>query len=188
VIDSANTSPQIALATRRKWLLALGILLAVLGIAGLGVVSFLELTSLLVFGTMLLASSVLQIVVAFAVEGKKESLLHLAAAGLEMALAFFIMMNPPERLIGLMTLIAVFLIAIGLARVARSMVRRSGERAGILVTGVIALLLGLSVWIGGPTAKLGFVGACLAIDFLCHGASWLVVALMERKAVQDQVS
>jgi uncharacterized membrane protein HdeD (DUF308 family) len=97
-------------------------------------------------------------------------------------------MNPPERLIGLMTLIAVFLIAIGLARLARSMVRRSGERAGILVTGVIALLLGLSLWIGGPTAKLGFVGACLAIDFLCHGASWLVVALMERKAVQDQVS
>ena len=139
--------------SRWKWLLMLGVALMVLGIAGFGVVSFLELTSLLVFGIMLLTSSVLQLLIAFAVENKRESLLHLTAAGLEMVLAFFLMMNPPERIIGLITLIAFFLIAIGVARLIRAVMRTIQRRGWILAGGVVALLLGLSVWIGSGTAN-----------------------------------
>src|SRR5262249_49795139 len=169
---------------RWKWFLGLGAILLVLGIAGISVASLLQLTSLLVFGPLLLASSIIQLLTAFFAEKRKESLLHFAAAGLEAVLGFFIMANPLQKVVGLIALVAIFLIVIGLARLARSLATQSRGRAWIFVTGVIALLLGISVWIEGPIAKLGFVGLCIAIDFLCHGVSWSALALAERKPVQ----
>ena len=173
---------------RWKWFLALGAILLLLGIAGISVASLLQVASLLVFGPMLLASSIIQLLTAFFAEKRKESLLHFVAAGLEAVLGFLIMANPLERIVGLITLVAVFLIVIGLARLARSLATQSRGRAWTFLTGVIALLLGVSVWIEGTVAKLGFVGLCLAIDFLCHGASWSALALAERKPVQAPVS
>ena len=178
----ANTPPAAEHAARWKWFLALAVILILLGIAGGGVAGAMELTSLLVFGPMLLVSSILQVLVAFFTEKRTESLLHLAAAGLEMVLGFFIMANPLERIIDLVNLIAIFLIVIGLARLARSLTTHSGRRAWILMAGAIALLLGICVWLGGPAAKLGIIGACIAADFLFHGVSWFAVALKERKA------
>ena len=186
--EVANPPQAAGHAFRWKWLLALGAILLVLGLAGISVATLLQLTSLLVFGPMLLASSILQMLTALFVEKRKESLLHLAAAVLEMALGFFIMANPLERVVDLVTLIAVFFVVIGLVRLARSLAMQSGGRVWIFVTGSIAVLLGIAVWIGGPAAKVGFVALCIAADFLFHGASWLALALMERKAVQQPVS
>jgi uncharacterized membrane protein HdeD (DUF308 family) len=184
----ATVSQAAAPRARWKWFLALGAVLVVLGIAGIGVASMLELTSLLVFGPLLLVSSIIQLLTAFFAEDRKESLLRFAAAGLEAVLGFFIMANPPERIGGLITVIAVFFIVIGLARAARSLATHSRRRAFGLVAGVIALLLGICVWVGGPTGKLGFVGLCIAVDFLCHGVSWSALALMQRKSEQTPVS
>jgi uncharacterized membrane protein HdeD (DUF308 family) len=186
--EPATSSQLTEHRARWKWFLALGAILLVLGIAGISIATLLQLTSLLVFGPLLLASSILQLLTALFTEKRKESLLHFAAAGLEAVLGFFIMANPPERIVGFITLIAIFLIVIGLARLARSLVTQSRGRAWTFVTGVIALLLGISVWIEGPAAKLGFVGLCIAVDFLCHGVSWSALALAERKPVQAPVS
>lgn len=172
---------------RRKWFLALGVLLLVLGIAGISVASLLQFTSLLVFGPMLLASSIIQLLTAFFAEKWKERVPHFAAAGLEAALGFFVMANPLERIVDLFTLVAVFLFVIGMARLARSLVTQSHGRAWTFVAGVIALLLGISVWFQGPVANLGFVGLCIAIDFLCHGIGWSALALAEREPVQAPV-
>jgi uncharacterized membrane protein HdeD (DUF308 family) len=184
----ASTSRESEHRARWHWFLALGAMLLVLGMTGISAAALLQLTSLLLFGPLLLASSILQLLTAFFSEEKKESFLHFAAAGLEALLGFFIMANPPERIIGLITLIAIILIVIGLARLARSLVTQSHRRAWIFITGVIALLLGISVWVEGPAAKLGFVGLCIAIDFLFHGVSWSVLALVERKSAQAPVS
>ena len=173
---------------RWKWFLALGVVLLVLGLAGVSVASLLELTSLLVFGPLLLASSIVQLLTALFGEGRKERLLHFAAAGAEMVFGFLLMVNPPEKVVGLIALVAIFLVVVGLVRLVRSLVTRSRGRAWTLLAGVIALLLGISVWMGGSAAKLGFVGLCIAIDFLCHGVAWSALALAERKPVQSPVS
>jgi uncharacterized membrane protein HdeD (DUF308 family) len=186
--EPATSSQVTEHRARWKWFLALGVILLVLGIAGTSVATLLQLTSLLVFGPLLLASSILQLLTAFFTEKRKESLLHFAAAGLEAVLAFFVMANPPERIIGLITLVAIFLIVIGLARLARSLATQSRRRAWTVMTGFVALLLGVSVWIGWPFSKLWFVGLCIAIDFLCQGVSWSALALAERKPLQAPVS
>jgi uncharacterized membrane protein HdeD (DUF308 family) len=170
--------------TRWKWFLALGVVLLILGIAGVSVASLLQLSFALVFGPLLLASSVVQLLTTFLSETKKEALLHFIAAGAEAVLGFLIMIHPPERVIGLAALVAVFLIVIGLARLARSLVTQSRDRAWATMAGVVALVLGLSVWFGGAVATLGFIGLCIGVDLLCHGASWSALALTERKSAQ----
>ncbi len=171
-----------------KWLLVLGVLLLVLGVAGVSVATLLELTSVLVFGPLLLASGIIQLLNALGGETRKDRFLHLIAAGLDAVLGFFIIMNPLERVVSLIVLIAIFLIVGGLLRLASSLATESRGRVWTLMTGVIALLLGISVWIGGPGAKLSFVGLCIAVDFVCQGVSWSALALAERKPVQTPVS
>lgn len=186
--DLAPLSQLTERRARWKWFLAVGAMLLVLGLAGISVATLLQFTSLLVFGPMLLASSVIQFLTAFFAEKRKERLLHFAAAGLEAVLGFLIMANPPERIVGVIAVVAIFLIVMGLVRLARSLVTQSSGRAWTFLAGVIALLLGISVWIQGSVGKLGFVGLCIAIDFLCHGATWSALALTERKSVQTPVS
>jgi hypothetical protein len=84
-------------SVRRKWFLALGLGLLLLGLSGVGATTLLELSSLLVFGPLLLTSSLIQLLTAFFAEEGKERLLHLTAAGLEAILRFFIMAHPLKR-------------------------------------------------------------------------------------------
>lgn len=184
MIDLTTSSQATEARSRWKWFLALGALLVVLGIAGVSVASFLQLTTLLVFAPFLLVSSLFQFLTALWTEERREKLLHFAAAGLELALGFAIMAHPPESAAQLIAVIAVVLVASGLLRLARSLATQSHGRAWMVMTGVIAVLLGISVWVGGAAGKLWFVGLCIAVDFLCHGVSWSGLALMERKGPQ----
>jgi uncharacterized membrane protein HdeD (DUF308 family) len=166
---------------RWKWFLALGLILLVLGTAAAGVSRVLELASLLVFGPLLLTSSALQLMTAFIAEKRKERLLHFGAAALEAFLGFYVMANPFENVVSLVAVVAVFFLVIGLARLARSLATRSRGRALAVVTGMVALLLGISLWVGWPTRAFWFVGLCVGIDLLVDGLSWSALALVERR-------
>jgi uncharacterized membrane protein HdeD (DUF308 family) len=182
---SAGATPQTsARSPAWKWFLALGLLLMGLGMAGTASATLFEFTSMLIFGPFLLASSVVQLLTAFFAERGKERRLHLAAAGLEAVLGFFIMANPLHSVGGLVALVAVFFIVSGMIRLARSLVTETHGRGWMIMTGVVALLLGVCVGTGWPDSRLWFVGLCLAVDFICHGVSWSALALRERNPAQ----
>lgn len=170
---------------RWQWFLALGAVLLVLGLGGITATTLLGLSSVLVFGPLLLASSLFQLLTGFFAGKGKERLLHYTAAIPEMLLGFLLMANPFQKFIGVIGLIAIFLAISGLVRLARSLEARSGGRGWVLMTGVVALLLALCVWVESPVDKLWFAGLCIAIDFFCHGVSWSALALAERKPLQD---
>src|SRR3954449_12016637 len=96
---------------RWKWFQALGALLLVLGLSGIGVTTLLEVTSLLVFSPLLLASSLMQFLIALFEEKAwgKEALLHFVSAGLEAVLGFFIMAHPSQGVVSLIGWIAIIL-------------------------------------------------------------------------------
>jgi uncharacterized membrane protein HdeD (DUF308 family) len=163
----------------------MGVGLLLLGLTGAGAATLLQLTSLLVFGPLLLTSSIIQLLTAFFAGKGKDNVLHMIAAGLEAVLGFFIMANPPQNVNSLIAAIAIFLIVAGLVRLARSLTMQARGRVWIVLTGVLALLLGMSVWIGWPFGELWFVGLCIALDFLCHGMCWSALALTERTPLQE---
>jgi uncharacterized membrane protein HdeD (DUF308 family) len=167
-----------------KWLLALAAVLLVLGIAGVSVATFMELTSVLLFGPMLLISATMQALVALFERDRKESVLHFAASGLEAALGFWIMANPLEKVVDLVVVLAIFFLVSGLIRLGRSLITRSPGRGWSVVAGVVALVLGVCVWLRWPDSKWWFLGLCIAIDFLCRGVTWSVLAMSARKPDQ----
>lgn len=135
---SASSTQQSERRSRWKWLLILGIVLIILGISGITIASILELTTVLVIGPLLLVSSLMQFLTALFTEKGREKLLHFVAAILEMVLGFLVMMNPPEKLGQLFVLVAVFLIMIGLSRLASSFFAQSRSRPWGLIAGVKA--------------------------------------------------
>jgi uncharacterized membrane protein HdeD (DUF308 family) len=166
-------------------LLVLGLILLLLGAAGVSLALVLDLASLLVFGPLLLASGIAQGLVGFIAVKGRESLLHLLAGGIEGCLGLWLLSAPPETAGSVVALIATVLIVGGLIRLARWLISRDRGRAWILLTGAVALLLALAVWVGGAAVQWWFIGTCLAVDFLCHGASWSLVALAERKPLPE---
>jgi uncharacterized membrane protein HdeD (DUF308 family) len=186
--DRAASSQPTKRRNRWMWFLGLGALLLVLGMAGVGVTTLLEFTTFLVFVPMLLASSILQLLTCFFAEEGKEALLHFFAAGVELALGIFLMAHPFQRVVGPIAVIAVFLIVSGLVRLARSLMIKSRGRGWVVISGIVTLLLGIFVWIEWPISKLWFVGLCIALDFICRGTAWSVLALAERKPLQEPVS
>jgi uncharacterized membrane protein HdeD (DUF308 family) len=162
-----------------KWFLALGVLLIVLGLAGVSVATLMQWASL-VFGPMLLASSFLQVIVVIGTKRWQDSLLHFAAAGLEAILGFFILADPIHGSGSLIVVAGILFLAIGAVRLARSLEQRRGRGWNILA-GAVALILGICVGISWPVPELWFVGLCIGIDFLCHGVSWSGLALTEQK-------
>jgi uncharacterized membrane protein HdeD (DUF308 family) len=158
--------------------------LLVLGVAGIGVATFMELTSLLVFGPMLLVSAFIQLLLALFAKTRRESILHFAASGLEAVLGFWIMAHPFERLIDLVVVLAIFFLVSGVIRLGRSLITGSADRAWTIMAGIVALLLGVCVWLRWPDSRWWFVGLCIAVDFLFRGISFSALALAEKKRAQ----
>jgi uncharacterized membrane protein HdeD (DUF308 family) len=182
------SSPATEQRRRWIWFLALGVVLLLLGLASAGATTLLQLTSFLVFGPMLLASSVIQLVTAFVAEKGAVRFLHYGAAGLEAILGFLILAYPLFVVTDLVLVIAAFLMVIGLLRLTRSLVTDSPGRRWIFMAGGAALVLGICVWLKLPVSGLWVVGLCIALDFICHGFSWSAVALAERKPLDPLAS
>jgi uncharacterized membrane protein HdeD (DUF308 family) len=161
---------------RWKWFLALGVLLLVLGGAGIGFASLVEITTVLIFGPLLLASSLVQFLLAFFVETGRDRILRYVAAGAEMILGFVVIAHPLPNVINLITVIAVGLITIGLIHLARALMTRDRGREWAVVVGIIVLIMGVSVLVS-PDPRLWFVGVCLAGVVFCHGVSWSALGL-----------
>jgi uncharacterized membrane protein HdeD (DUF308 family) len=165
---------------RWKWYLALGALLLLLGLAAAGASTTLEITSLVFFGPMLLAGAIGQVWVACSEKEKTERNLHLAAVGPELFLGCFVMISPLFGGASLVAWAVILLFAIGLVRLVRSLGLRARVRSWAATAGTTALLLGIVVWAVWPASELWIVGLCLAMDFICHGATWSALALAER--------
>ena len=105
-----------------------------------------------------------------------------------MVLGFLIMAHPLMSALNLVVAIAVFLTIAGILRVARALAAQSKLRGWTLLAGVIAILLGISIWTGWPSAGLWFVGLCIAIDLICHGVSWLGIALAEKSSTGGAIA
>ena len=85
---------------------------------------------MLVFGPLLLASSLVQFLIAFIARTGAGRFLQYTAAGLEAILGFLIMAHPVVLLTNLVAVIAAFLIVIGSVRMARSLVTHSPGASG----------------------------------------------------------
>jgi uncharacterized membrane protein HdeD (DUF308 family) len=180
-ISAKESGPRV----RRLWFLVLGALLLALGAVSGVLAGLLEVTSVLVFGPLLLVGSLMQFLTAVFAEQRKERWPHFAAAAVEAFFGFAIIAYPVHRVLGLVALVAIYLLVVALVRLGRSLAVQSRERAWTVMTGIVALLLGVSLLIGWPVTKLWLVGVCIAVDFISRGVSSTALAIADRPPAQE---
>ncbi len=159
-----------------RWLLALGVGLILLGAVGLGSVVAMQLLAVFVLGPMMVASGVLQILLAFFSGRRRDAPLHLAAAALDSVVGFLVLTQPRDTIDDLILVLAAFLLIGGISRILGSIYFRFRHWGWILVGGLIAVALGIEVWKEGHFRGLPLVLACVAVDFIAHGVSWIALS------------
>jgi uncharacterized membrane protein HdeD (DUF308 family) len=168
------------------WLLAWGICSICLGTLGLYMTFALTLASVLLFGVLILAAGVIQLVQAFACQGWKSVVWHVLIALLYIAAGVDILADP-VRASGVLTLIlAGILIAIGVLRIVMAIQLKSAVGGWLwsVLSGLVSILLGGLILAHWPASGIWVIGLFVAIELIFNGWSYLFVALAARKAAQ----
>ena len=168
---------------RLWWLfLVLGLVSVFVGVVAIGSAFLATLASVVVFGVLLLAAGVAEVIHAVMVRNLKGFALHLLAAALYLVVGLF-MLEDPVRAAAVLTLLlaANFLVA-GVLRILFALTVQFLGWPWVLLNGVVDLILGVLIWRGWPGSSLWVIGVFVGIDLLFHGWSWVILALTVRTA------
>jgi len=163
------------------WYLVLGVLLIVLGVVALGYSVLTTLVSVLFFGWLLIISGIVQSVQAFQLRGWDGFFLHLLGGVLEVVVGFLMVRTPGEAALILTLLAAAYLLVGGLFRLIAAFALWFPGSWWVGLAGLVSVLLGLIVAWGWPISGLTFIGICVGVDLILHGAAWVAFAFGVRE-------
>jgi uncharacterized membrane protein HdeD (DUF308 family) len=164
------------------WFLCLGILLVVVGAVAISYAVLATLTTVLLFGYLLLAGGVVEVVNAFISGSWKGMFLHLLSGFLHVVLGMF-MIERPERAAEILTLIlAVAFLIGGVVRSAGALRVRFAGWNWVLLNGVVTFILGVLIWREWPESAYWVIGLFAGIDMIFNGWSWVMLGLMVKSA------
>src|SRR5262245_23814979 len=164
------------------WLVALGVALIVLGTLAIAYPVAATLTTVEVFGFLLLAGAVFEVVSAVWARHWGGFFLHLVGGLLYLFLGVVLIERPGLGAAGYTLMLAVFFVAGGLFRIVFALSRRFSGWGWTLLSGAVTLLLGLLIWRELPTAAFWVIGTFVGIDLLFTGWSWVMLGLAVRSA------
>lgn len=176
----------VELPVRWGWLLMLGLVMVVFGTLGIGFAFYLTLAGVIMFGVLALVAGAFQLWHGVALQEAEWSgrALHLFVALMYLALGGLLVWNPVSGAISLTLVLAGFLIAIGVSRLAYAWKcrRRRWRWMLSLAGGLIDLLLAGMIIYGWPGTAFWVIGLFMAIEMIVNG--WLLtgVALSVRRS------
>lgn len=166
------------------WVMALGILFIVLGTVGLGMSIALTVTTVMVFGMLMITGGVFQAVEVFKCKGWKGVMLHIITALFYIAAGIMLVMNPLVGSVVLTAMLGGALIAVGVLRITMGFQLKdiAHHWGWIVFAGVMSLILGGMILLQWPTSALWVIGLLVAIELIMHGWSYVMLALAARTA------
>lgn len=178
-VDASVSEEQVR--GRWGWFVALGLLMLVAGVIALGSVVLATIASVLVVGTMMILSGVMEIIHGFQMRQTGRFVLWVLIGALYVVGGFAAVWNPLLASTVLTLFLGAFLIFAGALRVVLAMRMRSGSQwAWVAASGVITLLLGAIIVFGWPVSSLYALGIFLGVDLIVAGISWVTLGLTFR--------
>jgi uncharacterized membrane protein HdeD (DUF308 family) len=96
---------------------------------------------------------------------------------------------PLRGVLTLTLVLATFFLAEGAAKIMMAVQLRSTPKWGwLLVSGLLALLLGVLIWVEFPSTAAWVLGVLLGIDLLFSGVVLVMLALAYRSQITDTVA
>jgi uncharacterized membrane protein HdeD (DUF308 family) len=158
-------------------LVALGIALIVVGFAAIGAPVVATVTTVTIFGILLLVGAAVELVSMIWVRRWGSYFHHLLSGLLNLFLGVVLLERPTLGAAAYTLLLAVFFVASGVARVVFALAHRYPGRGWTILSGAVAVVLGVMIWRELPESALWVIGTFVGIEFVFNGVSWLMLGL-----------
>ena len=181
-LDRINPAMEGLIRVRNRWLwfLGLGTALVLVGTFAIAAAFLTTLTTVLVFGILLIVGGVVQLASAVLSESRRGIFLHLAVGLIHLVVGGLMVEHPVRAAEGLTLMLAAAFLVGGLIRVGYALTQSFEGRGWALVTGVIAASFGLSIWQQWPESGLWAIGLFIGIDLVLIGWTWVMLGLALR--------
>jgi uncharacterized membrane protein HdeD (DUF308 family) len=164
------------------WFLILGIALVVLGMVAIGSATLATVATMLLFGWLLTAGGVLQIIHAFWARRWGGFFIQLLVGVLQLVIGVMVANHPLATGTAVTLLMAVFFVIGGMFRLAAAVALPFDGRGWLFLSGVIDLVMGMMIWQRWPNDALWVIGLFVGVDLLIHGW-WLVMLSLSVKSM-----
>ena len=187
-ISQANIGSTIAEARRQiadawGWVLALGILLIIAGVAAIAFPLLSTIATKIALGWIFLIAGALIVVHAFSIRQWQGFLLSLLIGVLYLVAGAWLAFTPFAGVIALTLLLAALFLAEGVLEVIMGLRVRPHEGwSWLLLSGVIAIAVGVLIAAELPSSAAWAIGLLTGINLLSSGVSFAALALAGRRA------
>lgn len=160
-----------------------GIIIVILGIIAISVSVFTTLVSVLFLGFLLIFGSLVMIFDTFKTWRKdhKHFILFLVFSLLYLIVGIMLVKHPLLAAVSITLILGIFYLIVGIFRIIGSIALHLPHWGWSLVSGIIALILGLLILMHWPASSLIVIGLFVGIDLLFLGWTYIILALTVRK-------
>ena len=162
------------------WFVGLGVLLTLLGVAGLIFVGALTVVTVIFVGWLFLLGGVLEVAHAVIRKGWQGFWLDLVSGLLTGLAGVFILLRPGEGATVLTMLLGVLFLVAGIFRVAAGVSSRNPYRGWFVVHGIVSILLAAMILADWPFSAVWVIGTLVAVDLIVNGLRLIVFGLAAR--------
>jgi uncharacterized membrane protein HdeD (DUF308 family) len=172
----ATANPAGDVKRTRRWLLIAGVLSLLGGIIAILLPNIASVATAILVGWLLVFAGALYVVDAFSARDRRRTALRLVLAVLCLLAGVYLLVAPLDGTFTLTVVLATWFVAIGLARIVIGIADRDAPASGpVVLSGVLALLLGLLIALELPESSAWAIGLIVGVDLIFTGA--LLIAL-----------
>jgi uncharacterized membrane protein HdeD (DUF308 family) len=157
------------------WLVALGIVWIIVGALAIAAAGLATLTTVMVFGWVLVFAGIVRGIHAFTLRVREGFFLDLLLGILQLVVGLLIIAMPLASVASLTLLLAAYFCVAGLYCLGFGFSTRLPGRGWIVLNGLIALALGILIFLQWPSSSVWVIGTSIGIDLVFEG--WAMVAL-----------
>jgi uncharacterized membrane protein HdeD (DUF308 family) len=182
-VNKAENPETARLSRDFGWLAALGVILVLAGLVGLVYTGVATLTSMILFGWLLLIGGVVGLLHAVQARGSNFFWLGVVVAALNIAAGVVVIVRPEAAAAALTMFAALLFLTGGVFRLAGSLVVRGPQFGWTLVQGAFGLLLGILVLASWPSSSKYVIGCFFSLALLFDGLGLMATGFGGRKIV-----
>ncbi len=166
-----------------KWgsFLTIGIVLIMLGTIALSSAFITTIASVFIFGLLLAAGGIAQVIHAFWAPEWKGFFVELLVGILSGVTGWLMIMYPVTGAASLTLMLASLFVAVGLFRISTALFTSVEHWGWLLFAGIVTLALGILILAQWPAASLWVIGTFIAVELIFSGWSYVMFGFGLRK-------
>ena len=182
-IDAALAAARKAIADNWGWFMTLGILMVLAGVAAIAFPLLSTIAAKIALGWIFLLSGVLLVIHAFSIQQWRGFLLGLLLGALYVVAGGWLAFFPLAGIVSLTILLAALFLAEGVLEGIMAVRVRPHEGWGwLLLSGLVAIAVGALIALELPSSATWAIGLLAGVNLLSTGVSFIVLALVGRRA------